>query len=1427
MALSVGKSWEAGEADDTYGFTLTVTDVDSESHEDTVTITVNAPPKADAGDDLMQDSGTLVTLDGSGSSDTTGTFTHAWVRTTGDTVTLSDPSAQQPTFTAPVLEAGDADAEYVFTLTVTDADGIEATDTVMVTINAPAFAALVAEAGPDQDNVDSGTKVTLTGTGSTPTGSGRDVTYSWTRTGGTTGGTVTLADDTTLAPSFTADTLTAGDDDVEHVITLTVMDNKGTPQATDTVTITVKAPAFTALVAQAGPDQDNVASGTLVTLTGTGSTPTGSGRDVTYSWTRTGGTTGGTVTLADDTTLAPSFTADTLTAGDDDVEHVITLTVMDNKGTPQATDTVTITVKAPAFTALVAQAGPDQDNVASGTLVTLTGTGSTPTGSGRDVTYSWVRTGGTTGGTVTLADDTTLAPSFMADTLTAGDDDVEHVITLTVMDNKGTPQATDTVTITVKAPAFTALVAQAGPDQDNVASGTLVTLTGTGSTPTGSGRDVTYLWARTGGTTGGTVTLADDTTLAPSFTADTLTAGDDDVEHIITLTVMDNKGTPQATDTVTITVKAPAFTALVAQAGPDQDNVASGTLVTLTGTGSTPTGSGRDVTYSWTRTGGTTGGTVTLADDTTLAPSFTADTLTAGDDDVEHIITLTVMDNKGPPQATDTVTITVKAPAFTALVAQAGPDQDNVASGTLVTLTGTGSTPTGSGRDVTYLWARTGGTTGGTVTLTGDTTLAPSFTADTLTAGDDDVEHIITLTVMDNKGTPQATDTVMITVTAPTAGANMPPVANAGPDQLDIVSGAPVRLDGSRSSDRDGTFTFAWERTGGTEGASAPTLSDKTAEWPTFTADILMEGDPDVIHIFTLTVVDNDGAMDTDTVTVAVNAVPNEAPVARITNPGEGPIRVAPGATVTLNGSGSMDDDGEVRSYLWRRIGGTGDPGDLVLSGERTAILSVSAKSTADTAQASFVANTAESGAADVTHIFTLTVTDDNGAAHTSDPVTVIVSAVAQVEVDIDLSQPELTVQEGGSGTYRITLSEAPDREVTIIATSDNDAVVRLKNPRLVFNAGNWDTGHEVEIITVAESVKKGDAVKVTITHSIDGVASDELADVTVTVRAQEDDPIMAPVGQFVATRATALLNIQPDLTGFLKLDGPAAPGGNFTFQATDGGLSMDGGFVHNGVWGKVSGSRTNSDSGDTESVLGSFGIHRKYSETFLAGAMLQFALSDHDLAGQTGTIDSTGWLAGPYFAARHGSQPLYFEGRLFYGQSDNDIRFMDTGLGVMRTGSFDTRRLLAQIRVEGEIAMSGRNHGDHGDDGGKEGPRLRPYADARWIEDRAAGFTDNVNNRAPGQTVSIGQFELGSNVEVPIAVRTGEMTLTGGLGLVWSNTEGDYITSDSRGRGRGEFGFSYGLDDNLRIDFESFYDGIGSSSYEGYGLSLSAEMKF
>ena len=723
--------------------------------------------------------------------------------------------------------------------------------------------------------------------------------------------------------------------------------------------------------------------------------------------------------------------------------------------------------------------------------------------------------------------------------------------------------------------------------------------------------------------------------------------------------------------------------------------------MTLDGRGSTDIGTSgsKIVSYAWTRTGGT-GSAVVLTGANTATPSFTAETLAPGATAVTYIFTLTVTDNQDSTEATATVTITVTAPPFAALVAQAGPDQDNVASGATVTLDGSGSTGSDSNRMVTYSWARTGGTAGGTVTLTDATTLAPSFTADTLTPGDDDVEHIITLTVSDNAGSTEATDTVTITVEAPSVVRIVNPAGPAAPGQL-------VTL--------------------------------------------------------------------------------------------ESRVHVAPNVTVV---------------YLWERVGGTGDP-NVVLIGANTATL----RFTADTAQASFVANTPEPDGPYVTHIFRLTVTV-NGVMHESKEVTVIVSLAQEIVV----SQSVLTVQEGGSGTYRVRLSRNPGQEVSVIAFSDNEDVV-LENAQLKFNATNWNVWQEVRISTVADSDKDNDEAR--IRHRLvdaQGVVLGNLGDVRVTVTVLDAvDPILRPIGGYLETRATALLNTQPDLTHFLEQDGTIPGGsGNFTFRATNSRVALDGGFVRDGVWGQVTGSYASSDSGDVKSVLGSFGFHRKYSERFLAGAMLQFDLADHDLARPAGMIDGTGWLVGPYFAARNGKRPLYFEGRLLYGQSDNDIRFIDPGTGIgVRNGSFDTKRLLAQLRVQGEIALSDENGG----------PRLIPYADARWVEDRAATFTTvsatGLRKSVPGQKVSVGQLELGSNVEVPIAMSHGAMTFTGGLGLVYSNTEGDFIPSVSRSRGRGEIGLSYGLDDNVQIDFESFYDGIGTSGYEGYGLSLRAEMKF
>jgi hypothetical protein len=118
----------------TLGFELTVTDELGRDHTDTVTITVNDTPVADAGEDRTVDDGAAVTLEGSDSADSEDdTLDFGWVQTGGPAVTLDGASTDSPTFTT---AAGSA--TLTFELTVSDSDGGSDTDTVVVTVEGSA-----------------------------------------------------------------------------------------------------------------------------------------------------------------------------------------------------------------------------------------------------------------------------------------------------------------------------------------------------------------------------------------------------------------------------------------------------------------------------------------------------------------------------------------------------------------------------------------------------------------------------------------------------------------------------------------------------------------------------------------------------------------------------------------------------------------------------------------------------------------------------------------------------------------------------------------------------------------------------------------------------------------------------------------------------------------------------------------------------------------------------------------------------------------------------------------------------------------------------------------------------------------------------------------------------------------------------------------
>ncbi|HEU5149656.1 MAG TPA: PKD domain-containing protein, partial [Iamia sp.] len=470
-------------------FELTVTDELGRTGTDTVTITINAAPTADAGPDQTVDVDDPVTLDGTGSTDPEeDELDHAWVQTGGPAVTLTGADTAEPTFTAPPTSG-----TLTFELTVTDPDGATDTDTVTITVNGPP----TANAGPDQDVVE-GDTVTLDGTGSSD--SEGTVEYAWVQTAGPA---VTLTGADTAEPTFTAPaaggTLT---------FELTVTDERGLTD-TDTVAIVVnRVPT-----ANAGPDQE-VNAGDTVTLDGTGSTDP-DGDTLTYAWDQLSGPA---VTLTGATTAQPTFTAPTGPA-------VLTFRlVVDDGRDGQDLDVVSIIVNGLP----TANAGPDQD-VDAGDTVTLDGTGSTDP-DGDTLTYSWVQTAGPA---VTLTGANTAEPTFTAPTGPA-----TLTFELTVDDGAGETD-TDTVTVIVNGIP----TANAGPDQD-VDAGDTVTLDGTGSTDP-DGDTLTYAWEQTAGPA---VTLTGATTAQPTFTAPTGPA-----TLTFELTVADGRdGTDTDTVTITV-----------------------------------------------------------------------------------------------------------------------------------------------------------------------------------------------------------------------------------------------------------------------------------------------------------------------------------------------------------------------------------------------------------------------------------------------------------------------------------------------------------------------------------------------------------------------------------------------------------------------------------------------------------------------------------------------------------------------------------------------------------------------------------------------------------------------------------------------------------------------------------------------------------
>lgn len=540
-SLGTGATLIASLPDGANVATLRVTYVTGAVATDTATITVTAPPRqppvANAGaDQVVADTdgapGESVTLDGRGSSDPDGTVaSYIWRNAQQEQIaTGSNPTVSLP------------NGVHALTLTVTDNDGIAASDTVQITVNAPQPPTATATGGtfPDTDG-EPGESVTLTGSGTDS--DGRIVRYEWFN------GDASLGATASITPQLT---------DGTHTLRFVVTDNVGLT-GTASVIVIVQPPPLLAPVADAGPDQTvedtDDEAGELVTLTGTATDA--DGEIVSYEWT------------LGDATLGRG---PTITVRLPDGVHVVALRVMDDDEQVDD-DTVSITViepDTPEPQPPTANAGADRTvndtDGEDGESVTLSGSATDP--DGEIASYEWFL------GERSLGTGATLTTRLANGT---------HDIRLVVIDDT---ELTDEDEVRIIVGAARAPTVDAGADRTvsdtDGEPGELVTLTGSATDPDGT--IAGYEWLL------GTTQLG---------TGASIQARLPDGVSTVTLRATDNAGLT-ATDTVQITVTREAQ-APTANAGPDQSLTDTdglpGEAVTLTGSGTDPDGS--IATYEW------------------------------------------------------------------------------------------------------------------------------------------------------------------------------------------------------------------------------------------------------------------------------------------------------------------------------------------------------------------------------------------------------------------------------------------------------------------------------------------------------------------------------------------------------------------------------------------------------------------------------------------------------------------------------------------------------------------------------------------------------------------------------------------------------------------------------------------------------------
>ncbi|MBL4870694.1 MAG: autotransporter outer membrane beta-barrel domain-containing protein, partial [Robiginitomaculum sp.] len=244
-------------------------------------------------------------------------------------------------------------------------------------------------------------------------------------------------------------------------------------------------------------------------------------------------------------------------------------------------------------------------------------------------------------------------------------------------------------------------------------------------------------------------------------------------------------------------------------------------------------------------------------------------------------------------------------------------------------------------------------------------------------------------------------------------------------------------------------------------------------------------------------------------------------------------------------------------------------------------------------------------------------------------------------------------------------------------------------------------------------------------------------------------------------------------------------------------------------LWTEASIVSIHGKTAENDLTLVYVGADYRMNKDTLIGVIAQVDWADEKDNIQNFAISGTGWMVGPYVVTRIADK-LIFDGRAALGRSNNDISPSQT-----YTDNFKTSRWLLKGQLTGDLTVNDW--------------RVNPNIAVIYFKETQKAYTDGLGINIPEQTVKLGRVTFGPRFSKSFE-QDNNMTLTPSLNVrgVWDFEQAQILnlaTGLANGTGklraRTEVGLAATFSNGTRVSLDGFYDGIGASDFEAYGLKI------